>query len=346
MIAALVRKDLTLYFRNPFFALVTGLGLVFYIAIYFLLPADVEGDVPFALHLDGAGEGTTLPLGDGLAVSIFGTREALSAAVEAGEYSAGLSLPAAAFRDLLRGQPVALDLLFAPGTAPEMRAALTGILQARLNAIAAPASTVARTTETLGDAPLNPLALRDRIVPMLVLLILIIEVMGLANLIVEEAERGTARALLVTPLPLRAFFTSKVVMGVGLAFVQVAALMLITGTLFRAPLLIGLVLVLGCLLITGIGLLIAALARDMVSVIAWGMLGLVLFALPALVIVFPAVGAGWMRFIPSYYVVEPLDRIVNYGASWGDVSTSLITLLVIGIGLLGIGWTFLRRRFA
>jgi ABC-2 type transport system permease protein len=346
MIAALVKKDLTLHFRNPFFGLITVLGLVFYIALYFLLPSQVEGDVPFALHLDGVSDSAVLSLGDGLAVSLFGTRAALTTAVEAGEYSAGLSLPAAALRGLLRGEAVTLDLLFAPGTAPETRAALSSILSARLNAIAAPAGAVARTTEMLGDAPLNPLSLRDRILPMLVLLILTTEVMGLANLIVEEVERGTARALLVTPLSQRTFLTSKVVMGLGFPFVQVFVLMLITGTLSGAPLLILLTLALGCLLIAGAGLLIAAVAREMVSVIAWGMLVLVVLVLPAAVVLFPALGAGWMRLIPSWYVVEPLDRIINYGASWGDVATHLTTLLVIGIGMLGIGWIFLRRRFA
>ena len=51
MIRALIEKDLKLYFRNPFFALITGLGLVVMIALYFLLPAKADDSLSTALVL-------------------------------------------------------------------------------------------------------------------------------------------------------------------------------------------------------------------------------------------------------------------------------------------------------
>jgi ABC-type multidrug transport system permease subunit len=52
-----------------------------------------------------------------------------------------------------------------------------------------------------------------------------------------------------------------------------------------------------------------------------------------------------MQYIPSYYLVDTLHRVINYGASWNDVMPNLLTLFIIGIGTLIIGSVVLRRRF-
>ncbi len=42
MIAALIEKDLKLYFRNRFFTVITLLGIIAFIALYYLLPAQPD----------------------------------------------------------------------------------------------------------------------------------------------------------------------------------------------------------------------------------------------------------------------------------------------------------------
>jgi ABC-2 type transport system permease protein len=346
MIAALIEKDLKLFFRNQFFALITGLGLVFYLVLYFLLPVNVDQTLPLGLYVQGLPAASiNLPLGEGLTVQNFDSREAMVQAVEAGDYLAGLSLPAAAFNAIRRGEPTTLEMYYAPGTVPEMREAINSVLASRINALAAPETTVNRITEVVGPQVEHPLSIRDRVLPTLLMLILTIEVMGLATLIVEEVEQGTAAAVLTTPLGLTQFLTSKAIMGMGLAFVQVFFVAAVTGQLFNAPLLITVTLLLGCLFITGVGFLIASVARDMVSVMAWGILFLVVLVLPSITVMLPAMGSGWIRYIPSFYLVDTLHQVTNYGASWGDVSLHLLTLLVIGVGTLLIGSAVLRRRF-
>lgn len=352
MIAALVQKDIRLFFRNQFFALITGLGLVFYLAIYFLLPADVEETLPFAVYVEGMAADVALgdlPLGDGLAINTFDSETSLIDAIQNGDFMAGLALSAATMTAISEGQPATLTVYYAPGTPPEMRAAIDTLLGSALNTAMLPPDAIPigidRVTEVLGLATEGPLSMRDRILPTLVLLILAVEVMGLATLIVEEIEHGTAQAVLTTPLGPAQFFASKAIMGIGLAFVQVFFIVLVSGHLLTAPLLITLTLLLGCLLITGFGFFIAAIARDMMSVMAWGMLGLIILTLPSLAIVFPTIGSGWLDYIPSFYLIDTLHRAINAGATWGDVYANLIALLVIGSGTLVMGSAVLWRRF-
>ena len=70
---------------------------------------------------------------------------------------------------------------------------------------------------------------RDRLRPLLAVLIVIFETFGLANLISEEVERGTIRALLVTPMTVKDLFIAKGIIGVGLAFIQGVLFLAIVG---------------------------------------------------------------------------------------------------------------------
>jgi ABC-2 type transport system permease protein len=128
--------------------------------------------------------------------------------------------------------------------------------------------------------------------------------------------------------------------------VQVFIIVAVTGAISTSPLLVLVTLLLGSLFITGIGFLIASVARDMMGVMAWGMLALVILTLPSITIMFPVIGSGWMKYIPSYYLVDTLHHVLNFGAGWGDIAGNLIILLVIGAAALLAGSLVLRRRFA
>lgn len=347
MIQALVEKDIKLFFRNQFFALITALGLVIYIAVYFLLPDSVNQTFSFALY-SGTPEISGEFSGNGLEAVTFDTEEALISAVENGDYSAGLVLPANLAGMLAQGEQVTLQVYYAPNTTTEERDAISSVLSAKASALSGSnvaSSGINRTTEVLGYVTDRPIPLRDRMMPTLVLLIFTVEVMGLATLIVEEIEHGTARAVLITPLGLPQFFGSKAIMGIGLAFVQVFIVVAATGNLSSSPLIVIATLLVGSLLITGIGFLIASVARDMMSVMAWGMLVLVVLTLPALTIMFPTIGAGWIDLIPSYFLVDTLHQTMNFGASWADVSSNMVILLITGGIALLLGSVILRRRF-
>lgn len=350
MIAALIQKDLTLYFRNQFFALVTGLGLVAYLAVYFLMPASVEEELSFGLYVE-APEASSIDerMGEYLVAERFESEEALVAALEENEYPAGMALTAEQAAAMERGESVSVRTYYAPGIPGDVRSAYDDVLTVLMNVVRSPAGNqfgaIEEESEVLGpDLSGQPIAARDRLLPTLILAILVTETMGLATLITEEVEKGTVQALLTSPLRLSQFFTAKTIMGVSLAFVQVLLIVLVTGAITSAPLMLLTTLLLGSLLVTGLAFIIAAISNDFTSVMGYSVIFLLVLVIPAITVVFPAIATAWVELIPTFYLVDPLHRILNYGANWSDVGTNLLTLTIISLAFLGLGSLALRRR--
>ncbi|HSV86406.1 MAG TPA: ABC transporter permease, partial [Levilinea sp.] len=187
---------------------------------------------------------------------------------------------------------------------------------------------------------------RQRIVPMLAIFLLVTEMMGLAGLLTAELETGTIRALLVTPLSITGLFASKGIAGILVIISQVVLVMAFTGGFRNEPLLVLVALLLGALLITGSAFLISAVSRDMLTVIAWSIVAMFLMAIPSFNILIPGLTTQWIRALPSYYLIDPIYRIINFGAGWSDVRSHLLLLLAFSIAIYGLGIWAVRRRLA
>ena len=74
---------------------------------------------------------------------------------------------------------------------------------------------------------------RDRMRPLLAILLIMFETFGLANLIAEELEKGTVRALLITPMSITELFVGKGIFGIAMAFIQAIVFMAIVGGSIR-----------------------------------------------------------------------------------------------------------------
>ena len=51
-----------------------------------------------------------------------------------------------------------------------------------------------------------------------------------------------------------------------------------------------------------------------------------------------------MKAIPTYYMVEPLNGILNYGMGLSDYIASIIYLVLFIIGFFILGFVILKRR--
>jgi ABC-2 type transport system permease protein len=187
--------------------------------------------------------------------------------------------------------------------------------------------------------------LRDRMRPLFAVLLLLMEMFGIAQLLIVEAERRTVQGLLVTPVRIRELFAAKCITGVLLAFVQAALFMVIAGGMNNRPLIIITALLLGALLVTGISFLIGALSRDFMSSMGWIFVALIVLIVPAVGIMMPGTITGWAKIIPSYYVVLPVHQAVHYGSGWGEVWHYLLALAGFNLAFLSIGIAALRRKF-
>lgn len=346
IIGTLTGKDLKLYFRSKLFLLLTVLGLAIFITMYFVMPSSVEQSLQIGLSGPGVPAGITESPEEGLTVTTVDSEEQLRQDVMEGVYMAGIALPADIEETYNAGETPEIILYFTPDAPEELKEALELMVKELAFTATDQAIPITFTNETLGyDTSGSPLAQRDRLVPMLAILILIMEMLGLANLMAEEGERGTAQALLVTPVSIGDLFIAKGLTGTGLAFVQSLLFIAIVGGLaHQAPLVI-VTLLLGAIFVTGIAYIVAGISKDFMTVLGWGMLFVLIMILPSFMAAFPGLVTNWVKIIPSFYLVDTVNRAVNYGSGWGDLWVNLLILAGVCVVIGGAGIALLRRKF-
>jgi len=346
-IRALVSKDFTLFFRNRFFALVTSLALIVYVMLYFVMPGSVDETLEIGLYAPGWSPVAGDVQQQGLEIHVAESLEELEDGVADHDYVAGIVLAADLPDELVSGQKPRIDLYFASDTPEEAKEAVSSLIRELIYAQTGQPLVVDFSTQVLPgpDMAGKQIPPRDRMRPLFAVLLIVFETYGLATLITEEIEHRTIQALLVTPVSIKDLFAAKGFTGITLAFGQGALFMVLVGGLNQQPVIVILALLLAALLVTGIGFLIASLARDMMSVLAWGVLALVILVIPSMGTLFPGVITEWVKVIPSYYVVDTVDRVASYGSGWVDIWQNLLILLAFSVAFLLIGMVALRRRF-
>jgi LPXTG-motif cell wall-anchored protein len=244
------------------------------------------------------------------------------------------------------GQKPDVHLYFTPDAPAEIRQAMEVLIKELAYMQTGQTFNVEISTEILGEDMLGtPIPPRDRLRPLLAVFIIFMEILGLSHLISEEVERRTAQALLVTPVSVPGLFLAKSVTGIGLAFIQAVLFITIVGGMNAQPLIILLTLLLGAAMATGISFLISTYAKDFMSVLSWSIPALVILIVPTFNIMFPGAITGWIKAIPSYYLVDTIHRVANFGSSWGDIWTNLLVLLGFTAVIMAAGILLLRRKF-
>jgi hypothetical protein len=347
VIRALIKKDFTLFMSNRFYMLITLVGMVFYIGIYFVLPTGVDEKLSLAMHAPVVPPAFAQMVGqEGVEAEYFPSREALKQAVLDGRYQVGIALPADVMDIWAAGRKPEILIYYSSGAPVEIRDAIVTLVKELAYVQTGQALNFETTQEVLGpDMMGDQITLRDRMRPMLAVFILLVEIMTLASLISIEIEEGTVRALLVTPMRVSELFIAKGVMGVGLALGQSILFMALVNGFSHQPLIILTALVLGSVMVVGLGFLLASVARDLMSVMGWGMLLFIILAIPGFGTVVPGLLSGWARLIPSYFLIDTITRTVNYGAGWADVGTNLAILSGFTAVVVWGGMAALKRRY-
>jgi ABC-2 type transport system permease protein len=347
VIKALLKKDFTLFMSNRFYLLITVVGIVFYIGIYFILPSKVDEKLSLAMYAPVVPPAFVQLTGhEGVDVEFFPDDAALKQAVLDGRYQQAVALPADIMEVWAAGGRPKITVYYSSAAPPEVAGAIVTLVKELAYAQTGQTLNFDTTEEILGPDMLGAqIALRDRMRPLLAVFILLVEILTLASLISVEIEQGTARALLVTPMRTSELFIAKGVLGVGLAFGQAILFMLLVGGFSHQPLIILVTLIVGSVLVVGLGFLLASLARDVMAVVGWGMLVFILLAIPGFGTAIPGLLSGWAKVIPSYYLTDTVNRVANYGAGWGDIGTNLAILAGLTVVVVWAGMATLRRRY-
>jgi len=345
IIKTLVIKDLVLYIRDKFFGFITILSVMLYIVFYFVMPKTVDETIEIGFFAPQAFNMFTQNIAEGLIIHHVKTEDELKQAIMDEEYHIGISIPEALPKSLLSGKKPQLFVYYSSDVPDEMQEMYTIFISEMINQMSGFKINIDDVEIVLGpDMGGKQIPLRDRIIPLLAFMLLITETFVLANLITSETENETVQALLTTPMTVVDLFVGKGITGVLLAFSQTVLLMLITGSLTQNISLIVLSLLLGSIMVTGLAFLIASVSRDLMSVIAYGTLVVIVLGIPAFTIIFPGPVSGWIRVIPSFFLVDTLHRAVNFNIGWSGNLNNMLFLIGFNMVFVSLGIITLKRK--
>ncbi len=191
----------------------------------------------------------------------------------------------------------------------------------------------------------DQVSFREKMAPMMVFFVLMMETFSLSSLIGSEVSQRTVTAMLVTPARLSDVLISKTLFGTSLALGQALIFMAAVGivTTSNWPVLLS-AAVLGAVMFTAIGLFAGASGRDFIGMLFYSMLWVMPLAIPAFAVLFPGTAATWVQVMPTYGLIQTLLGATAYGDTFADVARHLGVMAVWTIAILGFGLVQLRRK--
>jgi ABC-2 type transport system permease protein len=198
------------------------------------------------------------------------------------------------------------------------------------------------TINTLGEEAGIPWS--DRLLPLMVLMAVFIGGMFLpATSLVTEKLHRTLEALTVTPTTMREVFLAKGILGFAISLAMGLIILALNQAFGGQPGLLVLMLALGAVMASLLGLILGSFAKDMSSLFAvWKTGGILLFG-PAIIYLFPEIPQWIGKVFPTYYLVEPVVRISQEGGGWPDIAAHVFVLVGLDMILVGMVALAIRR---
>ncbi|MBN2847790.1 MAG: ABC transporter permease [Coriobacteriia bacterium] len=195
--------------------------------------------------------------------------------------------------------------------------------------------------DRLGDQ----VTLRERMRPMLLFMILLMETFSMASLISTEVLHRTVTAVLVTPAKVGDFLAAKTIFGTFMSMSQALIMLaLIGGLTAQNWSLVLVVLLMGAIMFTGVALFVGSAGKDFMGQLFYAMLFTVPLLIPTFSVLLPGSVASWVRVLPSYPIVDVLVGSMVYGATWSDSIGSLAYAAAWLVVLYVAGLVALKRK--
>lgn len=272
---------------------------------------------------------------EGIKVSEYSSIDELEASVGRGSLDMGIVLPANLDEQLANNQMITIQS-FVWGSSPEQdRALLRSSLMEALRELAGDEPFLEVQLVTVGEEDFVPW--KQRLLPFLVLMAVFLGGALLpAGGMIEEKERGTLRALMATPATLGEIMLAKAIIGVIVSLFMAVVILLLNSALAGQLLLLFLVLALGGVMASEIGLISGVLLENITSLFAvWKAAGILLFA-PGFVYLFPQIPQWVGKIIPTYYYIAPVVNITQNQVGWSGISTNVFILAGIDVALIAL----------
>ncbi len=272
----------------------------------------------------------------------YGSVAEIKQAVESGAVDVGMVLPAGFDSSVMQGEETELTTYIWGESLAKNRIILGATIANLVREVAGQEAPVEIEIITLGDEVSIPWS--DRLLPLVVLMAVFLGGLFLpAASVIEEKEKKTLEALIVTPASVGDVFIAKGLMGIILSLFMGVVILVLNQAFGAEPALLVLMLALGAIMAAEVGLLCGALMKDITTLFAvWKLGGILLFG-PAIIYMFPQIPQWIGRLFPTYYLLQPIIEISQRGVGWSGVATNVLILVGLDLVLIGVVVLVLRR---
>jgi len=195
---------------------------------------------------------------------------------------------------------------------------------------------------TLGEEASTPW--NERLMPFLVLMgVFFSGLMLPSTSLIEEKQKKTLEALVITPASIGDIFISKAILGIVLSTFLGIAILVLNNAFGAHSLLLVMVLFFGAIMAVELGLICGALIKDITTLFTiWKSGGIFLFA-PVFIYMFPQIPEWIAKIFPTYYALQPVVELSLQGGGWSDISTNFFILIGIDLALVGVIMLVLKK---
>ena len=347
-IKAIMRKDGIQAVRNKLL-LIALFGGVMFSLVYYILPSTVEETFTLAVYDKGESQILSELVDtdeEGVYVTMLSSEEEVRHAIEKGDYIVGIIYPEDFDSKVISGQKPHVILYFKSDQPESVRTAAEYLMELFVD-YAVTKDVFEIKEEVLGeDMAGRHIPLREQSLPLYLVFALLMEMWTISTLIVEESAAGTLRAVLVTPASPSDIITAKGIVGIGYS-VSVAFVILILTWSIRGniPVLM-LGILIGGVMAVALGLFLGSLTADIVGSYAYVGGPFLVLMIPALLIFIPDISLSVVKVIPTYYLANAFNDILNHGAGIIDVWKDFLVIVVCDIVFFILGIFALRRRYS
>jgi ABC-2 type transport system permease protein len=249
----------------------------------------------------------------------YASEAELKQATQLGAVDIGIVLPADFDAKVSKGQATSMLAYIWGESLLKDRAMLAVAMTAWVRAIAGHESPVEIATTLLGNT--SALPCEDRLLTFVVMMSTMFgSIMLLASSLVTEKQKRTLSALAVTPTTMGDVYVAKGMMAVLVSTVMGLVILGLNRALGSSMSLLVGVLILSAVFAAEFGVLLGILVKDINSLFAtFKSMGLILYA-PALIYMFPEIPQWIAKIFPTYYIIQPVIEISQYGAGLSEVA--------------------------
>lgn len=346
-IRAIARKDAIQAVRNRLVLLALVSGVIFS-AVYYILPSTVEETFALAIYGDSQLIGEISDLEEeGIEVGFFSSEEEVKSAVGGGDYIVGVVYPEDFVSQLMSGQKPHVILYFRSDQPESVRTAIEYLMQLAIEYNVSGEEPLIIEEEMLGeDMAGKHIPLNEQSIPMYVLMALIMEMWTISTLIVEESAAGTLKAVLITPASPSDVIMAKGLVGITYSLSVALAILILTWSIRGNLPVLFLGILLGGIMAVSLGLFTGSLTENIVGSYIYAGVPMLIFLVPALLIFIPDVSLSVVKLIPTYYMVNAFDQILNHGAGLAEVWKDFLLIAVCDVIFFTLGIYALRRRYS